>query len=153
MENDRIIEENERNAPKRLAEMCRTRRILSRQGNRNRITDCKFVRFVFSRYNQNRELNLDKTKLHVANFVFYSPFTRRLTMATNLTKTPKQPLLNKDLKVTMTDKLKAVGAKGVSLGKRAAAHVGRNKAAYIAGGLGAAGMAGIAALNRKNSDD
>jgi len=34
-------------------------------------------------------------------------------------------------------------------GTRAAAHVSRNKAAYLASGLGAAGMAGIAAASRK----
>jgi hypothetical protein len=64
-------------------------------------------------------------------------------------------------KGTVVSRLGNVVAKGKDLGKNAAAtvktagakaasHVSRNKAAYIAGGLGAAaGAAGIAAASRK----
>ena len=44
---------------------------------------------------------------------------------------------------------KNVAAKTKAAGTRAAAHVSRHKAAYIAGGLGAAGVAGVAAASRK----
>ena len=44
---------------------------------------------------------------------------------------------------------KNVASKAKAAGTRAAAHVSRNKAAYIAGGLGAAGVAGIATASRK----
>ena len=64
-------------------------------------------------------------------------------------------------KTTVKGKLGNIVAKGKEFGKnvatkakaagvKAASHVSRNKAAYIAGGLGAAaGAAGMAAANRK----
>jgi len=54
----------------------------------------------------------------------------------------------------VVERAKAIGTKIKSAGPTAKAHVSRNKAAYIAGGLGAAGVAtaaGIAARNRKKA--
>ena len=49
---------------------------------------------------------------------------------------------------------KAAGTKAKAAGLAAKAHVGRNKAAYIAGGIGAAaGTTGIALASRKKRDD
>jgi len=51
----------------------------------------------------------------------------------------------------IAERAKAIGTRIKSAGTTAKAHVSRNKAAYIAGGLGAAGVAtaaGIAARNR-----
>jgi len=51
----------------------------------------------------------------------------------------------------VAERAKAIGTRIKSAGTTAKAHVSRNKAAYIAGGLGAAGVAtaaGIAARNR-----
>ena len=56
----------------------------------------------------------------------------------------------KDFGKNVAEKAKEAGAKAKAAGIAAKAHVGRNKAAYIAGGLGAAaGAAGIAAASRK----
>ena len=55
----------------------------------------------------------------------------------------------KDFGKNIAARARATGASAKTAGKKAAAHVSRNKAAYIAGGLGAAGVAGIAAANRK----
>ena len=55
--------------------------------------------------------------------------------------------------VAVGKKLKGVGGKMAAGGKRAAAHVKRNRAAYIAGGLGtAAGAGGMYYLGRKNQN-
>ena len=54
----------------------------------------------------------------------------------------------KDFGNNVAARARAAGAKAKAAGIAAKAHVGRNKAAYIAGGLGAAGVAGIAAMNR-----
>jgi len=57
----------------------------------------------------------------------------------------------KEFGKNVVDKAKAAGAKAKAAGLAAKAHVSRNKAAYIAGGLGAAtGTAGIIAASRKN---
>ena len=58
----------------------------------------------------------------------------------------------KEFGKNVVDKAKVAGAKAKAAGLAAKAHVSRNKAAYIAGGLGTAGVAtaaGIAARNRK----
>ena len=56
----------------------------------------------------------------------------------------------KDFGRNVAERAKVAGAKAKAAGIAAKAHVGRNKAAYIAGGLGAAaGAAGIAAASRK----
>jgi len=52
-------------------------------------------------------------------------------------------------KTTLRGHIKQLGARAKAAGVRAAAHVSRNKAAYITGGLGAAGVAGLAAASRK----
>ena len=57
----------------------------------------------------------------------------------------------KDFGKNIAARARAAGASAKTAGKKAAAHVSRNKAAYIAGGLGAAGVAGIAVANRKKS--
>jgi len=55
--------------------------------------------------------------------------------------------------------MKGLPAKAKAAGKKAAAHVSRNRAAYIAGGLGVGGLAagaaaaGIAARNRQKEQD
>jgi len=55
----------------------------------------------------------------------------------------------KDFGKNLAVKARAAGAKAKAAGIAAKAHVGRNRAAYIAGGLGAAaGAAGIVAMNR-----
>ena len=62
----------------------------------------------------------------------------------------------KDFGKNMAERARAAGASAQAARKKAAAHVSRNKAAYIAGGLGAAGVAtaaGIAARNRKKRAD
>ena len=57
----------------------------------------------------------------------------------------------KEFGKNVAEKAKAAGAKAKAAGLAAKAHVGRNKAAYIAGGLGAAaGATGIALASRKN---
>ena len=56
----------------------------------------------------------------------------------------------KDFGKTVAEKAKSAGTAAKTAGIKAASHVSRNKAAYIAGGLGAAaGAAGMAAANRK----
>ena len=56
----------------------------------------------------------------------------------------------KDFGNNVAARARAAGASAQAAGKKAAAHVSRNKAAYIAGGLGAAaGTAGIVAASRK----
>ena len=55
----------------------------------------------------------------------------------------------KEFGKNVASKARAAGVSAKVAGTRAAAHVSRNKAAYIAGGLGAAGVAGIAAASRK----
>ena len=56
----------------------------------------------------------------------------------------------KDFGKNVGAKAKSVGTAAKTAGLKAASHVSRNKAAYIAGGLGAAaGAAGMAAANRK----
>ena len=56
----------------------------------------------------------------------------------------------KDFGKNVGERAKAVGAGVKVAGTKAASHVSRNRAAYIAGGLGAAaGAAGMAAMNRK----
>jgi hypothetical protein len=56
----------------------------------------------------------------------------------------------KDFGKNVAEKAKAAGASVKAAGTKAAAHVSRNRAAYIAGGLGAAaGAAGMAVANRK----
>ena len=56
----------------------------------------------------------------------------------------------KEFGKNVTEKAKAAGAKTKAAGLAAKAHVSRNRAAYIAGGVGAAaGAAGMAAMNRK----
>ena len=55
----------------------------------------------------------------------------------------------KDSGKTVADNAKTAGTRVKAAGTKAAAHVSRNKAAYIAGGLGAAGVAGMAAASRK----
>jgi hypothetical protein len=96
--------------------------------------------------------------LHVAKS---NTFTKERNMA-------KQKVSAVPVKKTISGKLGEVVAKGQDFGKnvaakaraagmsakaagtRAAAHVSRNKAAYIAGGLGAAaGVAGMATASRK----
>ena len=63
----------------------------------------------------------------------------------------------KDFGKNIADKARAAGVSAQAAGKKAAAHVSRNRAAYIAGGLGAAGVAagatGIAAASRKKRAD
>ena len=58
-------------------------------------------------------------------------------------------------KTTWRGHAKQIPAQAKALGMKAKAHVGRNKAAYIAGGLGAAGLAagttGIALAGRKKN--
>ena len=59
----------------------------------------------------------------------------------------------KEFGKNVVDKAKAAGAKAKAAGLAAKAHVSRNKAAYIAGGLGAAaGTAGIIAASRKKGN-
>ena len=48
-------------------------------------------------------------------------------------------------KTTLRGHAKQLGVRVKAAGVKAAAHVSRNKAAYIAGGVGAAGVAGLAA--------
>ena len=56
----------------------------------------------------------------------------------------------KDFGKNVAEKAKEAGAKAKAAGIAAKAHVGRNKAAYLASGLGAAaGAAGIVAASRK----
>ena len=56
----------------------------------------------------------------------------------------------KEFGKTVAEKAKSAGTAAKTAGVKAASHVSRNKAAYIAGGLGAAaGAAGMAAANRK----
>ena len=60
----------------------------------------------------------------------------------------------KDFGKNIAARARAAGASAKTAGKKATAHVSRNKAAYIAGGLGAAGVAtaaGIAARNRSKA--
>ena len=57
----------------------------------------------------------------------------------------------KDFGKNIAARARVAGASAKTAGKKAAAHVSRNKAAYIAGGLGAAGVAGIAAASRKKA--
>jgi len=60
----------------------------------------------------------------------------------------------RELGKNVVDKAKAAGAKTKAAGVAAKAHVSRNKAAYIAGGLGAAGVAGgMAIASRKKRAD
>jgi len=62
-------------------------------------------------------------------------------------------------RTTLRGHLKGLPAKAKAAGKKAAAHVSRNRAAYIAGGLGVGGLAageaaaGIAARNRQKKQD
>jgi hypothetical protein len=56
----------------------------------------------------------------------------------------------KDFGKNVAERAKVAGASVKAAGAKAASHISRNKAAYIAGGLGAvAGAAGTAALSRK----
>ena len=57
----------------------------------------------------------------------------------------------KDFGNNVAARARAAGAKAKAAGIAAKAHVGRNKAAYIAGGLGAAGVAGLATASRKKA--
>jgi len=58
----------------------------------------------------------------------------------------------KDFGKNIAARAKVAGTSAKTAGKKAAAHVSRNKAAYIAGGLGAAaGTAGIVAASRKKA--
>jgi len=58
----------------------------------------------------------------------------------------------KDFGKNVAAKARAAGVSAKTAGTKAAAHVSRNKAAYIAGGLGAAaGAAGIVAASRKKA--
>ena len=60
----------------------------------------------------------------------------------------------KEFSKNVADKAKVAGAKAKAAGLAAKAHVGRNKAAYIAGGLGtAAGATGIALASRKKQSE
>jgi len=60
----------------------------------------------------------------------------------------------KDFGRSVAEKAKDVGTRAKAAGAKAASHVSRNRAAYIAGGLGAAaGAAGLAAASRKKRDD
>jgi hypothetical protein len=63
----------------------------------------------------------------------------------------------KDFGKNVAERAKAAGATVKAAGAKAASHVSRNRASYIAGGLGAAaGAAGMAAMSRKKqsqSDD
>ena len=57
----------------------------------------------------------------------------------------------KDFGNNVAARARAAGTTAKAAGTKAAAHVSRNKAAYIAGGLGAAaGAAGMVAASRKN---
>ena len=50
------------------------------------------------------------------------------------------------------DKIKTGGTAIKSVGTKAKSHASRNRAAYIAGGLAAAGGAALASRNRKQQD-
>ena len=54
----------------------------------------------------------------------------------------------KDFGKNIKERAKATGTAAKAAGAKAASHVSRNKAAYIAGGLGAA-VAGAAIMSRK----
>jgi len=59
----------------------------------------------------------------------------------------------KDFGKNIGTKAKATGTAVKAAGAKAASHVSRNRAAYIAGGLGAAaGAAGMAAASRKKRE-
>ena len=59
----------------------------------------------------------------------------------------------KDFGKNVAEKAKEAGAKAKAAGIAAKAHVGRNKAAYIAGGLGAAGIAAASRKKRAESEN
>ena len=68
--------------------------------------------------------------------------------------TDKVVAKGKDFGNNVAERAKAIGTRIKSTGTTAKAHVSRNKAAYIADGLGTAGVAtaaGIAARNRKRA--
>ena len=83
------------------------------------------------------------------------PAASSKTAAASKPATPAKPgtavatVPGETAKTTLRGHAKQLGARAKAAGIRAAAHVSRNKAAYIAGGLGAAGVAGLAAASRK----